>query len=75
MPTGPRTRRKPRSSWPGVSCERFVTQTDSNPGCTGSGPQRTADEDGYILVLSTPSSPALDLTASISCEWRPGDVW
>ncbi len=39
------------------------------------GTLRTPDEDGYILVLETPSSPPLDLTASISCEWRPGDVW
>lgn len=41
----------------------------------GSGTRRTADEDGDILVLPTPSSPRLDLTAPISCEWRPGDVW
>jgi RimJ/RimL family protein N-acetyltransferase/predicted N-acetyltransferase YhbS len=39
------------------------------------GAQRTADEDGYILVLPTPTSPPLDITAPISCEWRPGDVW
>jgi aminoglycoside 2'-N-acetyltransferase I len=42
---------------------------------TDDGTQRTPDEDGYILVLPTPSSPHLDLTAPISCEWRPGDVW
>jgi aminoglycoside 2'-N-acetyltransferase I len=42
---------------------------------TRDGDQRTAGEDGYILVLPTASSPQLDLTASISCEWRPGDVW
>lgn len=42
---------------------------------TPNGLERTADEDGYILVLQTPSSPALDLTAPISCEWRQGDVW
>lgn len=39
------------------------------------GLQRTPDEDGYILVLPTPRSPALDLDAPISCAWRPGDVW
>lgn len=39
------------------------------------GLARTADDDGYILVLHTPSSPALDVSAPISCEWRPGDVW
>lgn len=42
---------------------------------TAAGLERTADEDGYILVLATPSAPVLDLTAPISCEWRPGDVW
>jgi aminoglycoside 2'-N-acetyltransferase I len=42
---------------------------------TDDGTHRTPDEDGYILVLPTPSSPHLDLTAPISCEWRPGDVW
>jgi len=50
--------------WRGPS---FVRTTD--------GPQRTPDEDGYILVLETASSPTLDLAAPISCEWRPGDVW
>lgn len=42
---------------------------------TEQGNQPTPDEDGYILVLLTPSSPPLDLTAPISCEWRPGDAW
>jgi hypothetical protein len=31
--------------------------------------------DGYILVLPTPLTPPLDLSADISCDWRPGDVW
>lgn len=39
------------------------------------GERPTPDEDGYIMVLRTPSSPPLDLSAPISCEWRPGDVW
>lgn len=42
---------------------------------TADGTRRTPDEDGYLLVLSTPSSPTLDLTATLSCDWRPGDVW
>ena len=42
---------------------------------TADGAQRTPDEDGDILVLPTPTSPPLDFTAAISCEWRPGDVW
>ena len=39
------------------------------------GPRRTPDEEGYILVLETPTSPPLDIGSPISCEWRPGDVW
>ncbi|HEU4572875.1 MAG TPA: GNAT family N-acetyltransferase [Candidatus Limnocylindrales bacterium] len=35
----------------------------------------TADDDGYLMVLMTPSTPDLDPTAPIACEWRPGDVW
>lgn len=40
------------------------------------GAHRTPDEEGYLMVLQTPASPAiLDLDAPISCEWRIGDVW
>jgi aminoglycoside 2'-N-acetyltransferase I len=42
---------------------------------TDSGLLRTADEDGQVLVRLTPASPALDLSAPISCDSRPGDVW
>jgi aminoglycoside 2'-N-acetyltransferase I len=42
---------------------------------TADGEVRTPDEDGYVLVLTTPASPPLDLSAPLSCEWRPGDVW
>jgi aminoglycoside 2'-N-acetyltransferase I len=43
---------------------------------TPEGDRRTADEDGGIMVLETPSTPSgLDLGAPISCEWREGDVW
>lgn len=57
--------------------ERLGWRTWTGPSFvrTADGPRRTPDEDGYLLVLSTPSSPPLDLAASISCEWRPGDVW
>jgi aminoglycoside 2'-N-acetyltransferase I len=41
----------------------------------GTRPQRTPEDDGYILVLATPASPPFDLAAPISCDWRPGDVW
>jgi aminoglycoside 2'-N-acetyltransferase I len=39
------------------------------------GPERTADDDGSILVLRTPATAELDLTAPITCDWRPGDIW
>jgi aminoglycoside 2'-N-acetyltransferase I len=35
----------------------------------------TPEEDGHILVRPTPTSPHLDLSAPISCDSRPGDVW
>jgi aminoglycoside 2'-N-acetyltransferase I len=40
-----------------------------------SGLLRTPDEDGLVRVRLTPTSPDLDLSAPISCEWRPGDAW
>ena len=42
---------------------------------TATGLEATPDEDGYIMVLPTRSSPPLDLDAPISCDWRRGDVW
>jgi aminoglycoside 2'-N-acetyltransferase I len=42
---------------------------------TPSGPRRTPDEEGFILVRTTASTPPLDPDATISCDWRPGDVW
>jgi aminoglycoside 2'-N-acetyltransferase I len=42
---------------------------------TPHGDRRTPDEEGFILVLATPATPPLDLEATISCDWRPGDVW
>jgi aminoglycoside 2'-N-acetyltransferase I len=42
---------------------------------TAVGMRPTPDEDGYIMVLRTPTTPDLDLDAPISCEWRSGDVW
>jgi aminoglycoside 2'-N-acetyltransferase I len=51
-------------TWPG---QAFVRTPGSR--------ERTPDEEGYIMVLRTPSTPTLDMRAPISCEWRPGDVW
>lgn len=42
---------------------------------TESGLIPTPEEDGLVLVRLTPTSPELDLSAPISCDWRPGDVW
>ncbi len=39
------------------------------------GPLRTEEEDGGVLVLPTPTSPELDVSDAIACDWRPGDVW
>jgi aminoglycoside 2'-N-acetyltransferase I len=51
--------------WPGPSGVRL-----------GDGSvEPTPDEDGYILVLETPTTPVLDWSARLTCEWRPGDVW
>jgi aminoglycoside 2'-N-acetyltransferase I len=50
--------------WPGPTSVR-----------TADGERRTLDEDGGIMVLLTPATPAIDLNDPISCEWRPGDVW
>ena len=37
--------------------------------------ERTRDEDGYVMVLATPTTPPLDDKALLTCEERPGDVW
>jgi aminoglycoside 2'-N-acetyltransferase I len=42
---------------------------------THAGPVRTPEDDDAVLVRSTPTSPELDVTEPISCEWRPGDPW
>ena len=57
--------------------ERLGWRTWRGPSSVRSdgGSTRTPDDDGYILVLETPTSPPLDFDGPISCEWRPGDVW
>lgn len=57
--------------------ERLGWRTWRGPSSvrTEDGDRRTPDEDGYILVLPTRTSPPLDLNGTISCDWRPGDVW
>jgi aminoglycoside 2'-N-acetyltransferase I len=39
------------------------------------GLTRTEDDDDGVLVLRTPTSPQLDLTGPLACDWRSGDVW
>jgi aminoglycoside 2'-N-acetyltransferase I len=37
---------------------------------------RSAEQDGHIMVLRTPSTPpTLDPTAPIAVDWRPGEAW
>ena len=57
--------------------ERLGWQTWRGPSFvrTPDGERATPGDDGYLMVLRTPTSPPLDLDAPISCEWRPGDVW
>jgi aminoglycoside 2'-N-acetyltransferase I len=57
--------------------ERLGWETWRGPAFvrTPDGDRRTADDEGFILVLRTVRTPTLDLSAAISCEWRPGDVW
>jgi aminoglycoside 2'-N-acetyltransferase I len=42
---------------------------------TAGGDVPTPEEDGYVMVLRVPGSPALTLRERLSCEWRPGDSW
>lgn len=57
--------------------ERFGWLTWRGPSSVrvAGGMTTTSDDDGYIMVLATRTSPPLDISAPISCEWRPGDVW
>ena len=56
-----------RLGWVVWAGPAFVRTTD--------GLRRTPDEEGDLLVLRTPTTPAIDDHAPISCEWRLGDVW
>ena len=59
-----------------LECIRCLTEWDETVSVDAEQYFRqTPDEDGYIMVLRTPSSPAMDLDAAISCAWRLGDVW
>ena len=57
--------------------ERLGWRTWRGPSSVrmANGERATPEDDGYLMVLMTPTSPPLDLDAPISCEWRSGDVW
>jgi aminoglycoside 2'-N-acetyltransferase I len=39
------------------------------------GVQRTAEDDGGVMILRTKTTQELDTTLPLVCEWRSGDVW
>jgi aminoglycoside 2'-N-acetyltransferase I len=39
------------------------------------GRVRTPDDDDSTMVLLTERTADLALTAELTCDWRPGDVW
>lgn len=57
--------------------ERLGWRTWAGPSAvrTPDGVHPTPEDDGYIMVLATPTTPRLDTSSSITCDWRPGDVW
>jgi aminoglycoside 2'-N-acetyltransferase I len=57
--------------------ERLGWQTWRGPSAvrTATGEVPSPDEDGYLMVLLTGTTPALDPTARITCDDRPGDAW
>jgi aminoglycoside 2'-N-acetyltransferase I len=56
-----------RLGWEGWAGPTFVRSPD--------GLERTAEDDGSIFILRTPSTPTLTLTDALICDWRSGDVW
>lgn len=39
------------------------------------GLTRTPDDDDSTFVLPTPSTPDIQSTGTLACDWRDGDVW
>lgn len=37
--------------------------------------ERTPDDDDGLMILRTARTPALDVSAALACEARPGDAW
>ena len=42
---------------------------------TREGPVPTPEEQGNLLVLTTPSTGPLRVDDPLVCDWRPGDAW
>lgn len=42
---------------------------------TREGPVPTPEEQGNVLVLTTPATGPLRVDTPLVCDWRPGDVW
>ena len=39
------------------------------------GITRTPDDDGSVFVLPVPAGVRVDVTGTLVCDWRAGDVW
>jgi aminoglycoside 2'-N-acetyltransferase I len=56
----------------GLGWERWRGATFvAGPG----GVEPSPDEDGGIMILRTPLTPALDLDGEMVADWRQGDAW
>jgi aminoglycoside 2'-N-acetyltransferase I len=57
--------------------ERLGWETWAGPAFvrTPDGLERTPDDEGYILVLRPPTSPAFAIREAIVCESRVGEDW
>jgi aminoglycoside 2'-N-acetyltransferase I len=60
-------------TWLGPTCVRMPRDEDGDE--RSRRVERTPDDDGSVLVLTTPGSPPLDLAGPLTCDWRAGDVW
>jgi len=57
-----------RLAWERWQGEAWVRHADDRR-------ERTPDDDDSLMILRTPRTPALDLRAALTCDWRAGDVW
>jgi aminoglycoside 2'-N-acetyltransferase I len=56
----------------GLGWEVWAGPTSAN---SPEGLIRTPDEDGAVMILRTGATQALDVSGSLTCDWRAGDVW